>query len=246
MIDKKGLSYVDWIISFGTFVIAIVAIFAYLKPGLQPEISEKPLLGILEKNIFEHYSWKVKHIPIFIKKLQKLYLGNPVSIEIKFNSSEFEIIYFDSQLAAVKSGNKLIIECTSAAGICPPSPSSPPQVVEITVYNSSTSSDFFIESSISCNPSNSSLCNFRIGSTEDIDGLNKNKTLSDLSSDYNSLKSKFGFPPENDFAVYIDGNKTTYGPDPPEQVQVYVKEIKAIFLDKFGKREQKILNLRVW
>ena len=52
MLNKKGLHYVDWVISMGTFIIAIIAILIYLKPGVKPEYNRESLLSIIETNFF--------------------------------------------------------------------------------------------------------------------------------------------------------------------------------------------------
>ena len=50
--NKKGLAYIDWIISMGLFIVVVIAIFAFLKPGAKPIHESKGLINILETNFF--------------------------------------------------------------------------------------------------------------------------------------------------------------------------------------------------
>ena len=60
MFNKRGLDYVDWVISIGTFVIAIIAILVYLQPGIRPEYEGRSLLNIVENNLFVNAKWEVR------------------------------------------------------------------------------------------------------------------------------------------------------------------------------------------
>ena len=47
--NKRGLSHIDWVISFGVFVIFLLLLFIWFGPSLTTEYSEEYLGGIASK-----------------------------------------------------------------------------------------------------------------------------------------------------------------------------------------------------
>ena len=57
MLRKKGVTYIDWIISMGLFIIVVVAVFAFFKPGTTPAFKSESLIASVENNFIEEASW---------------------------------------------------------------------------------------------------------------------------------------------------------------------------------------------
>ncbi|MEK6922522.1 MAG: hypothetical protein AABX08_01840 [Nanoarchaeota archaeon] len=65
---KEGAIHVDWIISMGIFLIAVMVMMIFLKPGIVPLTEEKIALDILEVRFNENFMWTVKTMPFFVEK----------------------------------------------------------------------------------------------------------------------------------------------------------------------------------
>src|SRR3989344_1622044 len=63
---KKGMSYIDWMISLGIFLIYLVVIFIVFKPGIAEEYPEGYLTDIVRENIQKDASWNIIKIPLFV------------------------------------------------------------------------------------------------------------------------------------------------------------------------------------
>ena len=64
--NKKGSEHVDWIVSMGLFLVALITIFLLLKPGVQKEDNEKFLLDLLEEKFTNDFFLNVKKVPLAI------------------------------------------------------------------------------------------------------------------------------------------------------------------------------------
>ncbi len=65
--NKRGLSHVDWVISFGVFVIFLLLLFIWFGPSLSSEYSEEYLGEIASKGFKEASYHEVFRYPIFVE-----------------------------------------------------------------------------------------------------------------------------------------------------------------------------------
>jgi hypothetical protein len=65
--DKKGLSYVDWAISLGIFLIFTLTIFVIFKPHVIESHSSEYLVSIAEQGIKENGYYEIDRYPLFVK-----------------------------------------------------------------------------------------------------------------------------------------------------------------------------------
>ena len=68
--NKKGLSYIDWSISIGIFVIFILALFILVIPALDRRLDETYLISIVETGFKENTYYLIYSIPLFIDHAQ--------------------------------------------------------------------------------------------------------------------------------------------------------------------------------
>ncbi|MEK6934827.1 MAG: hypothetical protein AABW46_03035 [Nanoarchaeota archaeon] len=88
--NRKGSEHVDWMLSMGIFLIAIITIFLLLKPGVQKEYKEVVLLDILEERFTDDFYWHVKRVPLFIDLCEGWVEGiEEVNPEINLNPLNF-------------------------------------------------------------------------------------------------------------------------------------------------------------
>tara|TARA_Y100000034_G_scaffold131520_1_gene192431 strand:+ start:2924 stop:3661 length:738 start_codon:yes stop_codon:yes gene_type:complete len=64
--DKKGLSYIDWSISIGIFVIFILALFILVIPSLDRRLDDRYLVSIAETGLKEEAYHTIYSLPLFI------------------------------------------------------------------------------------------------------------------------------------------------------------------------------------
>jgi len=65
--EKKGLSHIDWIISFGIFIILLLVIFILFGPALTQDYDDKYLGDIAQKGFKDVAFTDVARYPIFIQ-----------------------------------------------------------------------------------------------------------------------------------------------------------------------------------
>lgn len=245
MLNKKGISYVDWVISMGTFVIAVIAILIYLKPGVRPDYNKESLLNIVETNFFNETQWTVRKIPLFIRKLQAPTATQYVGIDLSFSSSKFQLT---AQPVTGGIGSASFVsdkvECTNSPCI-----NKTILLVFSPKPNNILTKDF-PNAEIGCIPNNDpGFCEAELGSSEIIEGLNNARLTSitsNLTNDYESLKISWKYPLSREFAVYTDNVRITASPEPPPNANVFVKEIKYWKLDNNGVRTPTTVNIRAW
>src|SRR3989344_9060720 len=76
--NKKGSEHVDWIVSMGLFLVALITIFLLLKPGIQKEGNENFLLDLLEEKFRTDFFLNVKKVPLAIGICESYDLGEGV------------------------------------------------------------------------------------------------------------------------------------------------------------------------
>lgn len=64
--EKKGLSYIDWSISFGIFVISVIILFILARPYLTQEYSNEYLLSIAKQGLEDYAYVQVSVFPLFV------------------------------------------------------------------------------------------------------------------------------------------------------------------------------------
>ena len=64
--NNKGLSYIDWSISIGIFVIFVLALFILVVPSLDRRLDENYLISIAETGFKENTYYTIYKLPLFI------------------------------------------------------------------------------------------------------------------------------------------------------------------------------------
>lgn len=267
---KKGNIHVDWAISMGIFLISLLALFLVFKPGIKAIYKEKVLLDIVDSNFKKEVIWTVKDTPLFITylgeyattateagpyikvELLKNYLGN---IDWIFNSYQPNPATNDFQVSQL---NPFIIKCVpSSNATC--SSTSMPYILTFHQTNKLPLSPEFTfgcyrikdghEEELNVGGA-TALCDYSLGATEDVKGINPT-WLNDLKNlDYEALKRTWDYPEGKEFAIYQqrDGSseEKVVGGDPFQETNVFVREIKYWLLTQEGNRVPITIYIRVW
>jgi hypothetical protein len=253
--NKKGIGYVDWIISMGLFILVVSMTFIYLKPGITPEFESKDLLELVESNFLKEYTWFSISIPLAVHNLNQT--GNIVpKIEVKSgtnNQWEVKSYYSSHSDFAVTTNtltNTATINCSSQTS-CDTTPLSSAGAEQgiylIYLKKAGATSDTF-NLSYNCNPSPTNLqdCNFTVGSKEIFTGWNKGN-ITDLTNPYQLKKDDWSFPKSRDFSIKFNGIdilKPNYKPS--EQTNIYTKELLIQTLEADGSRSSANATISVW
>ena len=116
MFNKKGIHYVDWVISMGTFIIAVIAILIYIKPGVKPEYNKESLLNMVETNFLNETNWVIRKIPLFIRNLDQQYSINQDAF-VQLSYSNGFSLDVDTPGNIIQDGSKLKCNIGSCSDI---------------------------------------------------------------------------------------------------------------------------------
>jgi len=260
-LNNKGLGYIDWIISMSLFIVVVVMIFSFLRPGIEPNFESQDLIYIAESNFFQENTWTSISVPIAINTI----INN--SIKASFSQEQLGgwnyVGYYSSQepipnLQISLTPDKVEISCISnypcQTETSPNGPSTQGIYLISMPNNGGILKSFKINNK--CEPSvDLSACKYTIGAKEVFTGLKESNilNLSQNPSSYNQKKKDWNFPKTREFAIsldYINGSQpiSVLTPDysQPEQLSVFVKEISMQILEPNGTRKPAKINIRVW
>ena len=241
--QKKGLSYVDWVISLGTFLIAVIFIFILIRPQFEPKDEKQSLMQIIENGFYTETEWTVREIPIFITKLQDQYTGPSgiITASIKINHSPdfgYTITQPPASRIKVSKGNPIIIQCVS--GICTN------EKMTLVFYPLDPKNKGSPGLDLQCHPSNTAICDAVAGASIAVTGINQQELNQFPGTGYANIKTKMSYPSSREFAIFIDDTNILSSPPVPQQANVYVKERKYWKLTKENIRDLITVRFQVW
>ncbi len=244
MKGKKGLDYIDWSISMGIFIIAITALFIFLKPGARVEYDQETLITIVEHNFLNRVQWFVHETPLFVKHFQDVAGGTQVFIraqadgDIRFTAIKPQTHSRYDPITGIP-GRRIELNCNASCD------GTKFMILGTTRYLNET-----IDMRVECVPSNNpAACTAILGATVTHRGLQQDK-IDDLANptmtNYGTLKQAWTYPLRQEFALYQDGGKIIGGKEPTQQADIFVKEIKAEVISPSGAITPTTISIRVW
>lgn len=99
---KKGLSYVDWSISVGLFIVYLLVLFILLAPAFQSSYSSDYLNKILKNGLDENIELELKRFPVYVKTDGLIGADKP--FRINNLPQEFEDFYIEGEDNMAKLG----------------------------------------------------------------------------------------------------------------------------------------------
>ncbi len=255
--NKKGLHFVDWAISLGIFLIAVVAIFVYLQPGARPKYEGATLTSIVEEKFVQDTKMIVKQTPLFIRLLTQNYPAGTgtatstidISIHGDYNFGNMQPDPRKEVPKKIKGRTdrvNLHLECNLA--LCEDlsyvlSYFPVPQSIDASGQQATLE--------LKCIPQDRNYCNAELGSTIDIEGISAKKARELMKLDYQQVKERWHFPADKEFAIYAytkDNQELSVkkGPEPPLHGSVFVKESNYWVVNSEGIIEPVTINIRVW
>ena len=64
MLEKKGITHLDWMISMAIFLLFLLPIFLFFKPGAEPAYHLDYLTSIIEEKFRDETYYSIERIPI--------------------------------------------------------------------------------------------------------------------------------------------------------------------------------------
>jgi hypothetical protein len=219
--NKRGLDYIDWSMSLGLFLVAVIALFAFLKPGIQQPYDGQNLIQIIEQNFFEETGTILKQTPVFIYHLADKY--NPGGLDATVDIDIDSTWYIVAVQPPSTNFFSYVQQRTAVTWDCP-STCDKKNFTISWAPNTQNSADPSIE--LDCTPSlDMSSCNAVLGSTLTQEGLERTAVDSIKTEIYQTLKTRWNYPQTKGFAIYLD-DTLEIGITPPAEGNTIVKEIK--------------------
>ncbi len=263
---KKGNGHIDWAISIGIFIIYLLLLFIFVRPGQVEEYKGDLLLSIVEKNFKDDFYWRLLEIPLFVNTSDTsktgggLITGAAVGIG---ESGSSETLLIDVFPFKFSSNNILIID--SELNILPFDLENPLDqereiIFNITDFQSDKKLIYEILYSESMNlgstkptfdPINilnvSNVTIFGVG--EYSIGVSEDK-FKEISQDYNKLKIDWRYPKLKDFSITIYDEKeiilSLNDVQPSENLNIYVLQWSDFILYNDTTKKPVTVNVKAW
>lgn len=253
----KGTSQVDWAISIGIFLIYVLGLIIFIRPGLQPVMENNLLISILQDNLKDDVYATVEKTALFINisddtkesppqsGLYKIEINDELPLE--GNKNEFAILNKDKNILNFDITNDKKIKFDG--------------FVEQGKLNLFWILYFKGNNYKNNNPSELTSINnqknfsYSLGVRENIQGIDFDK-LKNLNPDMKVLKDNWSFPESKDFSIILaNTTKKQYQQsdiifsynlnESEDQSNVFVKEWKDWIINNKGELYGVILNVRV-
>jgi hypothetical protein len=245
--NKKGLSYIDWAISFGIFVISVILLFVLINPYFSQEYSNEYLLSLAKQGLEESAYVELSIFPLYVyfedgeDGVQNANL--PVYDDL-FSETE-SIGLIDSDYEVIENyeinGNKISFDASLSNGV---------NTFYILYFNDVEYVQFGGDGAL-CDQSLE--CTFGIEEKRKAFFVDKLGTLFDFES-YNDFKMELTYPLNKNIIieVYGDGNIILYNSSSIENIEptksdnIYVLSWNDYLMDKFGNKELIKIIIKVW
>lgn len=261
---KKGASHVDWVISMGIFIIYIIALFIFLRPGASVEHKPQALLDLMEEEVKNEIVVNLKETPLYVDYcIPYTVAGGSLQnskVTVSDNKQNWEIIKVlkDSEDGSISFGNSFELECSE------------PMTGEynyVLSFVPKKKEETSISLELECNSGECPAggdADAELRATENKyivyeNWLDPSEWVEDVNNDgskYDDLKNKFGFPQEKHFAIYflVDDEKYdmyNYEMGPfniwrPDQGNVYTLEWKDSYIDSSSNYGEVVVHIEIW
>lgn len=228
---KKGQSHVDFAVSVGIFLVYLLLLFIFIKPGYYPEYQGQGLLKIVELNMKSDFYWDISTVPMFFDTNKVGYLP-PVVATFYINDFPFN---WDKRNIILKNynGNEIPFQSVTTNNKIKISFEDNTQPFTKYVYTFLYSLNITKDHE---NPGGGEIHNITnatvFGVSEQLKGFNNN-SLDYAVGNYNYYKDKWGYPNQKDFNIIIySGQEVLYsiGPAQAPKTNIYVLRFSDVIL----------------
>ena len=241
--NKKGLSHIDWVISFGVFVIFVLLLFIWFGPSLTTEFSDEYLGEIASQGFKDASYHEVYNYPIFFEVGSDFNNGR-----IEINGME-SLGINDENISLIDDSGNVINGLRIVGDVLKFQTSvSFPGIYSYNMYIS----DYFNNAHT---PGSGGFVahNATLGVGERLYGFSS-KRFEDLSLlDYVDFKDELNYPSNRDVSVYVydslDFSTILYDynvSEPTENDNVYVVSWSDLLINETGGMEHITVLVKTW
>ena len=255
IIGKKGTIHVDWVISFGIFLVYIILLIILIRPGVYKEYNAENLFTIIESNFFKNISINIKEVQFIIEKCND---KSKITLEdLNGNYYFSKLTKEDGSLVnsnGINIGNKITVSCGFGQDEQPPI--STKLILSAVSYPDKhlnfEDSNMFPVFKVNCNPRDEEKCKAGVGIITEYVGFNEDYLNQLKSIPYTDISNSFWFPVNKRFNITIEKLKDNNfieisdKNEPIKGVDIFVKEFNNIYLDRYNNRENIKTRIIVW
>ena len=187
--NKKGLSYIDWAVSLGIFIIYLLIVFILITPNLARDYDNDFLTSIIKEGLEEDTYWELSIYPLFVEPaghMEDITLELPNSYTFLNNTNMIILDQSSNKLEMDVSGRYLSFIYSFEASNKFTIIYSDELVYPNAISSMSPAEDF----------------NYTIGVKGSLKGIYF-PLFNTLPSNYRDLKSQWNFPTSKEFAIEI-------------------------------------------
>lgn len=238
---KYGVTYVDWAISFGLFVLTVMLILVLVRPKVETTYDKEDLLFLVQTAFTEQTNWNVQRVPVFIHKLQPA-SPHTTLISIDYNQAAQVLYTLPPQYELASS--PLTIRCTR------PSTQECSDIAFFLYVSPKAGSDITPDLKLTCIPADPAVCDADLGATENFYGLNNDAIDGFRALSYSDQKTALNLPENADVAIVLAAggaeDQLTRNDSPPLQTNVYARTLKTWLLDEKAQTTPAEVRIKVW
>ncbi|HLD02599.1 MAG TPA: hypothetical protein VJC07_02785 [Candidatus Nanoarchaeia archaeon] len=246
--SKKGLVHIDWAISMGIFVISIIALFTFLRPGIKEPGDENLFLNLIQDNFEKNVSTKIVQTPLIVEELDSAGVPDQPEININVVSGGWRATNAENLpegfASPIIDGNDLTLKCR--IGVCDTEMENEKHSPIMLTFHRSAhdAGELELDDDI-C--SRETGCSAYLGVDETTEGLSQSliNSLFSQSTDYEAVKSEWGFPKNKDFSI-SEGDEISFGKDDAGERNVFVRQGKYWLLNEDGTRTKYAVIFKAW
>lgn len=249
---KKGLLQLDWVISFGIFVILLLTIFIIFGPALTQEYSDDYLKSIAQKGFKESSFHDVLKYPIFLEVSNGFpYASTAVGFEVALPSDlagkpvgEFSVVGSTGEIVDRReiNGDLLYFRPESL------------NLGDLNVFYLFYSPSFsYPWNNVASPPGHHDEYNATIGAPIKLNGFSQNLFNQLSVLDYDDFKLNLNYPIERDLSIYVydgmDSSALIYNYSmigPMENDDVYVLSWSDNIINESGVMYPILIQVRTW
>jgi len=202
---KRGATHLDWAISMGIFLVALISIFIYLRPLSQADYSGGDLVDIVKEKFSEDAYWVVKELPLFVEPGCVLG-GEEFSVDLVFQNGWRDVENKGSITVREIADNYTYLHNLDSS-----------QKFDVTL----------VVNPIHCEEKVSlGVVENTVGISDELLDILDNKKYSDLRTQWN-------FPPGRDFAIFVD-DEEIIGGEPSQRANIFAEQSKEFIVSEDG------------
>lgn len=249
---KKGDSHLDWIISFGIFIVYIVFLFTILNPIKIENSNQEILFDIAEQNLREDLKWQIIKVPIFVHYNEVSLTNKDICLEL------YPFSWSADKLVLKKDINDLDFSLNEAnCGVAFTSDVDNGVNVFNLIYNERQNiihnwQCFDPDPLTGCNYLQSFEYSYDYGLPETLTGISLQNFNTLILESSDNIKQRWNFPATNNFNVSLLDlnhnliNNYFFDSSNVEKENIFVTEYADKILNDDATVENVVVHIEVW